>query len=310
MVYNFSEIKEQNRKMEDGLALLKKDYQKLQMPEEERKKLQICIKEEVMGGENRNRKYTGFRKYAAAAALIAGFTILPNTSATAAQAMSQIPVIGHLAEAVTFRNYQYTSERNNADIKTPAITVKGQSEDNAVNENLERTTKEINAEIKGITDSLIKEFKENLAYEEGFQDIKADSEMIARTDDYFTLKLSCYQGAGSGYEFNYYYTVSLETGERLQLKDIFKEGTDYITPISQNIKKQMKEQMDTDENVIYWLDNEIEDWNFKSITDNTSFYLDEKGQVVIGFNEGDVAPMYMGAVEFTIPQEALDGIRK
>ena len=91
--------------------------------------------------------------------------------------MSQIPVIGHLAEAVTFRDYQYASERNNADIKTPAITVKGQSEDNAVNENLERATKEINAEIKGITDSLIKEFKENLAYEEGFQDIKADSEI-------------------------------------------------------------------------------------------------------------------------------------
>ena len=38
--------------------------------------------------------------------------------------------------------------------------------------------------------------------------------------------------------------------------------------------------------------------------------LNEQGNVVIGFNEGDVAPMYMGTVEFEIPAEILDGIRK
>ena len=72
----------------------------------------------------------------------------------------------------------------------------------------------------------------------------------------------------------------------------------------------MKEQMDADENVYYWLNDEIEEWNFKAITDETSFYLNEQGNVVIGFNEGDVAPMYMGTVEFEIPAEILDGIRK
>ena len=38
--------------------------------------------------------------------------------------------------------------------------------------------------------------------------------------------------------------------------------------------------------------------------------LDENGNVVIGFNEGDVAPMYMGAVEFEIPGDVLNDIRK
>ena len=88
------------------------------------------------------------------------------------------------------------------------------------------------------------------------------------------------------------------------------EGADYITPISENIKQQMQAQMDADENVYYWLNDEIEEWNFKAITDETSFYLNEQGNVVIGFNEGDVAPMYMGTVEFEIPAEILDGIRK
>ena len=136
------------------------------------------------------------------------------------------------------------------------------------------------------------------------------SEILTATADYFTLKLLCYQGAGSGYQWNYYYTIDLNTGKRLQLKDVFAEGADYITPISEAIKEQMQAQMDADENVYYWLDDEIEEWNFKSVTDETSFYINENGNVVIGFNEGDVAPMYMGAVEFEIPGDVLNDIRK
>lgn len=109
---------------------------------------------------------------------------------------------------------------------------------------------------------------------------------------------------------NDYYTIDLNTGKRLQLKDVFAEGADYITPISEAIKEQMKAQMDADENVYYWLDDEIEEWNFKSVTDETSFYINENGNVVMGFNEGDVAPMYMGAVEFEIPGDVLNDIRK
>ena len=137
-----------------------------------------------------------------------------------------------------------------------------------------------------------------------------NSEVLTATEDYFTLKLNCYQGAGSGYQFNYYYTIDLNTGKRLQLKDLFREDADYITAISKNIRKQMKKQMAEDENVIYWLDNEIREWNFKNITDKTSFYLNREGNLVISFNEGDVAPMYMGIVEFEIPQQVLEGIRK
>ena len=268
--------------------------------------------------ENRNAKFV--RLAVAAAVLVGIFMILPNTSAAVANAMEQIPVIGQLVKVVTFRDYEYETDRNMADIKVPEIkpdiqTEDGQIEDGQINnsdvlENLEHTTEEINAEIQEITDKLIEEFEANLEYEEGYQDIIVTSEVLSTTADYFTLKLICYQGAGSGYEWNYYYTIDLNTGERLKLKDLFKEGSDYITPISENIKAQMQEQMDKDENVYYWLNDEIEEWNFKSITDDTSFYLNEKDNVVIGFNEGDVAPMYMGTVEFEIPADVLSDIRK
>ena len=66
----------------------------------------------------------------------------------------------------------------------------------------------------------------------------------------------------------------------------------------------MREQMDADSNVYYWLDDqEVPEWNFRSITEDTSFYLDQDGRLVICFNEGDVAPMYMGCVEFKISED-------
>ena len=50
--------------------------------------------------------------------------------------------------------------------------------------------------------------------------------------------------------------------------------------------------------------------NFEKITDETQFYLNKNGEVVICFNEGDVAPMYMGCREFVIPNDVLKAIRK
>lgn len=46
------------------------------------------------------------------------------------------------------------------------------------------------------------------------------------------------------------------------------------------------------------------------IEDGTSFYLNQNNEVVVCFNEGDVAPMSMGCPEFVIPNEVLAGIRK
>ncbi len=307
---DFSERKEQNGRLEQELLALKAQYHKPKMPAEQVEKLRDNIAEAVSSPKNEQRK-AALIKWIASAAVFAGiFMILPNTSASAARMMKQIPVIGHLVKAVTFRDYSYQSDRNMADIKVPKLQVEDQQSDSVTKQKLEQTTEEINAEISRITDQLVAEFEENLVHDYGYQDVVVDSEVLATTEDYFTLRLNCYQAAGSGYAWNYYYTIDLKTGERLKLKDIFREGADYITPMSENIRQQMKAQMEADENVTYWLDSDVEEWNFQSISEDVSFYLNETGNVVIAFNEGDVAPMYMGTVSFEIPSEVVREIRK
>lgn len=61
--------------------------------------------------------------------------------------------------------------------------------------------------------------------------------------------------------------------------------------------------MAADEMVMYWLDSETPEWNFKSITEDRTFYINEAGKLVIVFDEYEVAPGYMGSVEFEIPTE-------
>ena len=310
MTYNFSEIKKQDELIEEKIQNLKREYKELQMSEQHMDMLREKMKEAKLDDRKEKNKKRMKQYAATAAALIGAFIILPNTSATVAYAMEQMPVIGQLVDVVIFRDYKYESERNSADIEVIEIKPKDEIENIEVKENLERTTAEINAEIQKITEGLVEEFEVHLKDEIGYQDVVVTSEILLTTQDYFTIKLLCYQGTGSGYQWNYFYTIDLKTGKRMQLKDVFVEGEDYITLISEDIKRQMQEQMSADDMICYWLNDEIEELNFEKITEDTSFYLNEKNNLVISFDEGDVAPMYMGSVEFEISPEVLSNIRK
>ena len=314
MVPHMENKKQDCKKIED----LKRQYAGSEMSGEQVEQMKKRIEEAKMEKRNESRKMHTVRNIVAAAAAVAAvFVVLPNTSGSVAYAMGNLPVVGKLVEAVTFRDYQYDNGGHAADIKTPGLTVKESDTEQMtdtevqVQENLKKTTAEINAEIEKITDQIVSEFEESRKEEEGYQEVVVKHEVISTTDDYFTLKLMCYQAAGSGAEWDYYYTIDLKTGERLTLSDLFQSGADYITPISENIKEQMQQQMAEDDGKMYWVDNaEVPEWNFDKITDETSFYLDSDGHLVICFNEGNVAPMYMGCVQFVIPDEVVADIRK
>lgn len=318
-----------NTNHNENMEILKQEYMDKKMSENQVNAMKTAI-EQAKKDSIKSHNVVIFRRVmATAAALLMAFIILPNTSGSVAYAMSQLPVLGRLVEVVTFRDYQYEDERNTAKAEVPELAVVEEVPEETVvtkgvagealieedvvgkkKENLQKTMDEINAEIRTITEPFIEEFKANLEREEGYQDLIVESEVINSTSKYFTLKLICYTASASGAEWNYYYTIDLNSGERILLEDIFAEGADYVTLISENIKTQMEEQMAADENVYYWLHDEMEEFNFKQIAKDQSFYLNENGEVVINFNEGDVAPMYMGVVEFVIPQEVIGDIRK
>ncbi|MBD5469785.1 MAG: DUF3298 domain-containing protein [Lachnospiraceae bacterium] len=62
------------------------------------------------------------------------------------------------------------------------------------------------------------------------------------------------------------------------------------------------------DSVIYNLDSEFPEWDFQSINEDTTFYVNENGKLMIVFDEYEVAPGYMGSVEFEIPTEVVQDL--
>lgn len=293
------------RQSEKGMENLKREYERAAMDEGQVRGLRDKIEQAKLYRRRGKRTVLAKRLGLAAAAAVCAFFILPNTSPQVAAAMSRLPVLGGLVEAVTFREYRYDSAGNHADVKVPEL----QSGEDAAG-NTPASLEEINREIQRIAEQKVAEFQQGLS-EEGYQDIVIDYEIVASTPQYFTLKFIYYYASGSGAETDYYYTIDLATGNRLALGDLFREGVDYLTPISENIKEQMRRRMQADEMVVYWLDDEeVPEWNFQGIEEDVQFYVNEDDDIVICFQEGEVAPMYMGSVQFVISRQALAGLRR
>ena len=296
--------------LEEGLHSLQEEYMQPTMSAEQLSKLKMKM-EEAKCENRKERRIARFTRIAStAAALVIAFVTLPNLSPTIAYAMEQMPILGQFVKVVTFRNYEYEDEQHKADVDIPEIVIDDQIPDEWLQSVLEDTSDEINSEIQQLTKEVLVEFVNHMRNELGYKELIVKSEIITTTQEYFTLRLSCYQSEASGYERDYFYTIDLTSGKKLELEDIFIDNVDYITPISENIKEQMRSQMEKDENISFWLDDEMSDLNFNAINDETNFYINQNNHVVICFNEGDVAPMYMGIIEFEIPAEVVNEIRK
>lgn len=240
---------------------------------------------------------------AAAAAVV---ILLPNLSMSVAYAWEKLPVLSTIVKVVVWRDYQREEGRYEANVSVPKVKVEPEeSADPAVREKLQQSVDKINASVEELTDQIIAEFEGNLEADKelyGADSIHVGHEVVTDNDRYFSLKVWVVEAMGSGYEQDHYYTIDRSSGKVLTLADLFTDES-YIGTVSGEIKRQMQEQMDADENIYYWLDNtDVPEWNFKQISADQSFYISEDGALVICFNEGDVAPMYMGCVSFEMPK--------
>lgn len=286
----------------------KKEYKSIKAPDNLKDKMEEAAAR-ARQSKKKIRTIRRRKRMGSAAAVLALLLILPNTSRTAAAAMQRLPILGNFFKVVTIREYQVDEERHTADVKVPEVVPDQDSEAGEIpKETLEqarKTAEEINFDIQRVTDELIEEFKSNMEeYEDGYEDIYIDSRVLTDDDRWFSLELILYQGAGSGYERRRHYTIDKTTGKRAELSDFY--GENYIEIVSGEVKSQMRSRMAEDENVIYWLDDEeIPEWNFRSIAEDQDFYVNAEGNVVICFDEYEVAPGYMGCVEFVLETESL-----
>lgn len=294
------------------LEEMRQNYENIKIPAELRQRVEAGIRQAKEETKMKKRSkvivYTGRVAGGVAAAMVM-ITVMANSGAAIAHAMAKIPVIGAIAEVVTFREYESTDNNNNmeADIKIPEISVK--NEDGTVNE---EATQKINKSIQEYTDEIIAQYEADVKAAgegEGHMNVELDYSVITDSDRLFSIRFDQLLVMASGTQMVKIYHIDKQTGEMIGLDGLFKDGADYITVLSENIKEQMKERMAADESLVYWVDNEdMSEWNFESIKEDNTFYVNENGKLTIVFDEYEVAPGYMGSVEFEIPTEIIQDL--
>lgn len=272
----------------------KRSYESIPVPAE----LEARVREAIRRGRRERARAAALRALrstmgTAVAALLV-IAVLANASPRIACAMERIPVLGAITRVVTFRTYE--DDRGNVSARVVVPEVEGAGE--------------INAAIEEYTDAIIAQYEADAAVqgEKGHYDLQLDYDVVTDSDTLFALRFRRTLVMASGVESVRIYNVDKATGRILSLSDLFTPDSDYLGALTQEIQRQMKEQMDADERAIYWLNGDVEGLNFTALSPDATFYVNADGQLVIVFDEGDVAPMAMGVVEFTIPAEVTDPI--
>ncbi|MGN1022792.1 MAG: RsiV family protein, partial [Lachnospiraceae bacterium] len=232
------------------------------------------------------------------AAALAISVLVPNVSSQAAQTLGNLPVVGAYFRLVTFRDWDYEDDSHSASVHVQNLEADGaDSESSAA-----AAVSAINLDMNAITDRLTAEFKESVK-EDGYTALSISTDVVTDSARYYAVKLSTFVSEADGYEESHYYTIDKTTGEEVTLASLFAGKDDsYLTTISDEIKKQMRENHEADSSKTYWLDDPLlGDENFTSITDKTQFYINADGRLVIVFAEGEVAPMSMGEQQFVMP---------
>ena len=278
----------------------KQRYHSTCPPEE----LSTGVEEAIRRGDQARRRHLAARRsLATALAGCACFVLLVNASPTFAQAVADVPVLGSLARVFTVKEYTVEDEEHLIDVRLPAL-------ENTGNEALEeRVNTEISTRVQALLDEAEQQAQEEReAYLATGGDpgdfmpvmIDADYEVKYQSDRYLSFVVIVTQTRATAYQQDFPYTVDLETGADVTLRDLL--GGDWKELVNASVREQIAQRSQDPDNFYWDGSNGIE--GFTSVRDDQPFYLNASGNPVVFFEKYEIAPGYMGIQEFEIvPQE-------
>ena len=275
----------------------KSQYDRAEIPQE----LDAVVSGSIREGRSRRRKQEKVRSHlkrggCALAALTACLVLLLNLSPTVARAMSQIPLLGELCRVVTFREYHFTDEIKYVDVRIPQIENWGKSQlEQRVNLEIQKKINDCIQESEAIAQDHYEAFVATGGKPEDFHPIgiTVDYEVKTINQKYASFVIWKCESFVRAYEQWYYYNIDLQSGRILSLKDWF--GNDYRQIVAKHVEDDLA-NWDEDQRWALWADIDVEDL----ISENTDFYINPEGQVVVVFPRYSLACGAAGRLEFVI----------
>jgi hypothetical protein len=270
------------------------EYNNIIIPED----LEFIIKKTIKKREKQIKISSIIRTVmASAASIILIFAITVNISPAAAQAMSGIPAMRSLVSLVTFKELTYEDEKHELQLQIPQVEgLQNEELGKELNEKyIEQNTQRYNDFMKKIGNNELTE--QNLA-------LYTNYKVKMQTEDFLVVEGIVTEIAASGFETVQYDNIDLKNQLIITLPSLFKDES-YIEVISDNIKAQMEQRMEEDEGEMFFVKSDEVIDGFDKIKPDQTFFINEDSKLVISFDEYEVAPGYMGIVEFIIPTKEI-----
>lgn len=288
-----------------NLEQLKKEYMDVPIPQELDFVVKRALKESGIKMKERKNKFSGITKIAVSiAAAVAIMIVGVNTSPVLAENLSKVPLVGGIVKVLTFREYTVNEDTFNAEIKTPAISgLENKNLENSLNEKYLQENQQLYEQFMTEVEDLKKKGGGHLGVDSGYV-VKTDTDRILSIGRYVVNTV-----ASSSTTFEYD-TIDKKEEVLITLPSLFRDDS-YVDVISENIKQQMRKQHQVDDSKMYWVEGVEKEGLvelFDKIAKEQNFYINTEGKLVISFNKYEVAPGYMGVVEFVIPTEVISDI--
>ena len=283
----------------DKIDKLKENYNNIEIPKE----LDDVINDAFNESENKklenNKKdwRRNMKKWYASAAAIGLIIVSVNASSTFAKSLENIPVIGNIIRVVNFNNYRIDKDGMDVSISLPEVSSDSKDLEYKLNKEFEKEGKEAYKKYEAEVEKLEKEGKTTHKSAEMW------SETVAENDKTLSVAIYNTETEASAATSRKIYNIDKKDKTILTLEGMFGNN-DYVDVLSKNILSQMKERTKKDSNDVYFVDN-----TFK-IKKDQPFYINDKGELVICFDEYEVAPGSAGLVEFVIPSNVVSKLMK
>ena len=286
----------------DKIDKLKENYNNIEIPKE----LDDVINDAFNKSENKKlennkkdwrRNMKNMKKWYASAAAVGLIIVSVNASSTFAKSLENIPVIGNIIRVVNFNNYRIDKDGMDVSISLPEVSSDNKDLEYKLNKKFEKEGKEAYKKYEAEVAKLEKEGKTTHKSAEMWSETVAENAKTVSVAIYNT------ETEASAATSRKIYNINKEDKTILTLEGMFGNN-DYVDALSKNILSQMKERTKKDSNDVYFVDN-----TFK-IKKDQPFYINNKGELVICFDEYEVAPGSAGLVEFVIPSNVVSKLMK
>lgn len=286
----------------DKIDKLKENYNNIEIPKE----LDDVINDAFNESENKKlennkkdwrRNMKNMKKWYVSAAAVGLIIVSVNASSTFAKSLENIPVIGNIIRVVNFNNYRIDKDGMDVSISLPEVSSDSKDLEYKLNKEFEKEGKEAYKKYEAEVAKLEKEGKTTHKSAEMW------SEAIAENDKTVSVAIYNTETEASAATSRKIYNIDKKDKTILTLEGMFGNN-DYVDVLSKNILSQMKERTKKDSNDVYFVDN-----TFK-IKKDQPFYINDKGELVICFDEYEVAPGSAGLVEFVIPSNVVSKLMK